>query len=133
MQASGYPNMEKSRPYRVSILNEKYNYFLRYWGFVQAEKSPKVKGQNVRGQVSSLFLEATNWGLTIDARISVLPQFNLALFQLYGRFFVLRQILTYWNSVNVELNVPKFEAAIGSDRKIHHKGGMQLLTQKKTF
>ena len=43
------------------------------------------------------------------------------------------KILTYWNGVEVELNVSKFGAVIGSDRKIRHKGGMQLLAPKKTF
>ena len=30
---SGYPNMQKSRLYLVSILNKKYNYFLRYFSY----------------------------------------------------------------------------------------------------
>ena len=43
------------------------------------------------------------------------------------------KILIYQNSVEVELNVSKLGAAIGSDRKIRHKGGMRLLAQKETF
>ena len=43
------------------------------------------------------------------------------------------KIVTYCNSAEVELNVSKLGEAIGSDWKIRHKGGMQLLAPTETF
>ena len=47
---SGYPNQSKSRPYLISIFNEKYNYFLRYLGIFRVQMGPgsKIKRSEVR-------------------------------------------------------------------------------------
>ena len=55
---SGYPNTQKSKPYLLSIFNEKYNYFLLYLVFFLAKKGPKLKDQEVRDQISTTFSEA---------------------------------------------------------------------------
>ena len=41
----------------------------------------KVKDQEVRGQISTTFLEAPNYGLTFGERISVVAYSKLAFFQ----------------------------------------------------
>ena len=74
--------MQKSRPYPVSISNEKYNYFLRYLAFFWARMGSKVKDQEVRGQVNTSFSEAPPSGLTRGERISVVAAGKLELFQL---------------------------------------------------
>ena len=43
-----YPNIQKLRFYLVSNLNEKYNYFLPYSGFLWAKMGPKPKDEEVR-------------------------------------------------------------------------------------
>ena len=45
---SGYPNMQKLRLYLVSILNEKYNYFLWYFALFRAKLGLKIKRSKVR-------------------------------------------------------------------------------------
>ena len=44
---------------------------------------PKFKDQEVRGQVNTTFSEATNWGLIVSERNSVVADGNLALFQCF--------------------------------------------------
>ena len=56
--------MQKSRPYLVSISNEKYNYFLRYLAFFWGKRGPKPKNGEVRSQVSTTFSEVPPSGLT---------------------------------------------------------------------
>ena len=75
---SGYPNIQKLRLYLVPIFNEKYNYFLRYLVLFWAKKSPEVKDQGVRGQVSTTFSKAPQCGLTFGAKILVVADGNLA-------------------------------------------------------
>ena len=51
---------------------------------------PKVKAQEVRGQVKTTFSEVPQCDLTFSARISVVADGNLALFQLFfclGTYF----------------------------------------------
>ena len=80
--------MQKSRPYLVSISNEKYNYFLRYLAFFGGKRGPKPKNGEVRSQVSTTFSEVPPSGLTHGERISVVAPGKLDLFQLYCRFLV---------------------------------------------
>ena len=44
--------------------------------------SPKFKDQEVRGQVKTTFLKASNWGQTVSERILVVAYFKFMLFQL---------------------------------------------------
>ena len=74
--------MQKLRLYLVSILNEKYNYFLWYFAFFGAKMGPKPKDQEVRGQISFTFSDASVRGVTFGERISVVVLGKLALFQL---------------------------------------------------
>ena len=55
---------KKLRLYLVSILNEKYKYFLWYLVFFREKTNPKVKGQEVRDQVSTSFSKAPQRYLT---------------------------------------------------------------------
>ena len=43
---------------------------------------PRVKGYEVKTQISTTFLDALHWGLVGSARISVIAYFQLTLFQL---------------------------------------------------
>ena len=60
--SSGYQNIQKLRRYLISILNEKHNRFLWYLVFFWAKMDPKPKDQEVRGHVSTTFLEALQCG-----------------------------------------------------------------------
>ena len=79
---SGYPNMQRLRLYLVSILNEKCSYFLRYFVFFGAKMGPKPKDQEVRGQISTTFSEASPRSLTSGEEILVVTLGKLTLFQL---------------------------------------------------
>ena len=74
--------MQKSRPYLASILNEKYNYFLRYLAFFGVKMGPKVKDQEVSSKTSTIFPEATQSGLTRGKKVLVVAAGKLKLFQL---------------------------------------------------
>ena len=50
----GYPNIQKSEPYLVPILN----YFFRYLVFFWAKMGIKVKDQEVKDQVSTTFFRS---------------------------------------------------------------------------
>ena len=54
---SGYPNIKKSEPYLVPILN----YFLQYLVFFCAKMGIKVKDQEVKDQVSTSFFGSPFW------------------------------------------------------------------------
>ena len=56
--------------------------FVLFGGFFWEKMGAKVKDQEVRGQVSSIFLEAPNWGLTASERTFVIADCNLVLIQL---------------------------------------------------
>ena len=63
--------MHKLRLYLVSMFNEKYNYFLLYLVFFWAKKCQKLKDQEVKDKVSTTFSEASNQGLNVSERISL--------------------------------------------------------------
>ena len=52
---SGYPNQAKSRPYLLSIFNEKYNYFLLYLAFFGLQMGPGSKLTRSQVRLAPLF------------------------------------------------------------------------------
>ena len=50
-------------------------------GIFKVKNRPVIKNQEVRGQVSTTFLEAPNSGLTVSENIFVGVRLKLALFQ----------------------------------------------------
>ena len=59
--SSGYPKIAKSRTYLVSIFQEKYDYFLSYFGrfFVKMGRGHTLKAQN---QNLTYLLQSHNYG-----------------------------------------------------------------------
>ena len=50
-------------------------------GLFKVKNRPVIKNQELRGQVSTTFSEASNSGLTVSEKIFVAAQLKLALFQ----------------------------------------------------
>ena len=65
----------------------KKNIFWAKNGLFKVKNRPVNKGQEVRNQVSTIFSEVRNSGLTVDENIFVAAQLQLALFQFQCHFF----------------------------------------------
>ena len=52
-------------------------------GFSKVQNMPVIKDQEVRGQLSTIFLDAPNSGITVGEKSFVVARFKLALFQFF--------------------------------------------------